>query len=86
MDFSVEFSRFESGASGSDWEKQDQLVFGASYFVTPSVNLFAEAIFVDGWVPLNFLSGGNPGSEVGTSWASQTSETEVLAFGIQAGF
>lgn len=86
MDFSVEFSRFESGAAGSDWEKQDQLVFGASYFVAPSVNLFFEAILVDGWVPLNFLSGGNPGSQVGTSWASQTSETKVLTFGIQAGF
>jgi len=86
MDFSVEFSRYEAGAAGSDWEKQDQLVFGASYFVTPSVNLFAEAILVDGWVPLNFLSGGNPGSEVGTSWSSQSSETKVLAFGVQAGF
>jgi hypothetical protein len=86
MDFSVEFSRFEAGASGSDWEKQDQLVFGSSYYVMPSVNLFAEAIFVDGWVPLNFLSGGNPGSEVGTSWSSQSSTTEVLTLGIQAGF
>jgi hypothetical protein len=86
MDFSAEFSRFEAGASGSPWEKQDQLVLGASYFLTPSVNLFAEAIAVDGWVPLNFLSGGNPGSKVGTSWSSQSSKTKVLTFGIQAGF
>jgi hypothetical protein len=84
--FSGEVSRFEAGASGSPWEKQDQVVLGASYFVTPSVNLFAEAVVVDGWVPLNFLSGGNPGSNVGSSWASQSSKTEVLTFGIQAAF
>lgn len=86
VDFSVEFSRFEAGPSGSPWEKQDQLVLGASYYVAPNVNLFAEAIRVEGWVPLNFLSGGNPGSVLGTSWSSQTSTTNVFTLGIQAAF
>ena len=86
VDFSLEFSRFKAGPSGSPWEKQDQLVLGASYYVTPNLNLFAEAIRVEGWVPLNFLSGGNPGSEVGTSWSSQTSTTNVFTLGIQAAF
>ena len=86
VDFSIEFSRFKAGPFGSPWEKQDQLVFGASYFVAPNLNLFAEAIRVEGWVPLNFLSGGNPGSVVGTSWSSQTSTTNVLTLGIQAAF
>ena len=86
LELSLEFSRFEAGDSGSDWEKQDQLVFGASYFINPGLNLFAELIKVDGWVPLNFLSGGNPGSEVGSSWSSQTSETKILTVGVQAGF
>jgi len=86
VDFSVEFSRFNAGPSGSPWEKQDQLVLGASYFVAPNLNLFAEAIRVEGWVPLNFLSGGNPGSVVGTSWSSQTSTTNVFTLGIQAAF
>jgi len=86
VDFSIEFSRFNAGPFGSPWEKQDQLVFGASYFVAPNLNLFAEAIRVEGWVPLNFLSGGNPGSVVGTSWSSQTSTTNVLTLGIQAAF
>jgi hypothetical protein len=85
-DFSIEFSRFEAGPSGSPWEKQDQLVLGASYYVEPNVNLFAEAIRVEGWVPLNFLSGGNPGSAVGTSWSSQDSTTNIFALGIQAAF
>ncbi len=86
MDVSLEFSRFEAGAEGSPWEAQDQLVLGASYYTSPSVNLFAEFIRVDGWVPLNFLSGGNPGSVVGTSWSSQSSQNNILTFGVQAGF
>ena len=86
VDISLEFSRFKAGPSGSPWEKQDQWVLGASYFVSPSINLFVEAIRAEGWVPLNFLSGGNPGSEVGTSWSSQSSYTNILALGIQAGF
>lgn len=85
LDLSVEFSRYESGASGSPWEKQDQLVFGTSYFVNPNVNLFSEAVLVDGWVPLNFLSGGNPGSLVGTAWSSQSSKNRILAVGVRAG-
>jgi len=85
LDLSAEFSRYRAGPSGSPWEKQDQLVFGASYFLTPSVNLFSEAVLVKGWVPLNFLSGGNPGSLVGTSWSSQSSRNEILAIGVKAG-
>lgn len=86
IDFSFEFSRFNAGASGSPWEKQDQLVLGSSYYLSPGVNLFAELIHVEGWVPLNFLSGGNPGSVIGTSWSSQTSKNIIFTLGIQAGF
>jgi hypothetical protein len=86
MDFSIEFSRFKAGASSSPWEKQDQYVLGASYYPTPSINLFAKAIRVEGWVPLNFLSGGDPGSVLGTSWSSQSSTTNVFTIGVQAGF
>ena len=86
VDFSSEFSRFEAGASGAPWEKQDQWVLGASYFVAPNINLFSEIIHVKGWVPLNFVSGGNPGGTVGQSWASQSSTTNIFAFGIQAAF
>jgi len=81
---SFEFSRFISGDDGSPWEQQDQWVLGASYFVTPSVNLFGEVIHTRGWVPLNFLSGGNlPG---GASWSESDAETNVLALGVQASF
>jgi len=86
LDLSLEFSRFKAGESGSPWEKQDQVVLGMSYFLRPHVNIFSELIRVDGWVPLNFLSGGNPGSVVGTSWSSQSSHTNIITIGAQTGF
>ena len=86
IDYSFEFSRFKAGPSGSPWEKQDQFVLGASRFVSSNINLFAELIHVKGWVPLNFLSGGNPGGTIGESWASQDSTTDIITFGIQAAF
>ncbi|PWE18312.1 hypothetical protein DDZ18_01520 [Marinicauda salina] len=81
---SGEFSRFVAGDDGAPWERQDQYVLGASYFVTPSVNLFGEVIHTKGWAPLNFLSGGNlPG---GATWSERDAETNILTLGIQAAF
>ena len=48
-------------------EKQDQLVLGAAWFALPSVKLFAEYIRVDGFAPLNFLSGGSIRTSTATS-------------------
>lgn len=83
---SFEFSRFVSGEEGAPWERQNQWVLGGSYFVTDSVNLFGEIIHTQGWVPLNFLSGGNPGSLPGTSWSEFDAETNVINLGVQAAF
>lgn len=81
---SFEFSRFVAGDEGSPWERQNQWVLGGSYFVTDSVNVFGELIHVQGWVPLNFLSGGNlPG---GASWSEFDAETNVINVGVQAAF
>lgn len=81
---SFEFSRFVAGEEGTPWERQNQWVLGGSYFVTPSVNLFGEIIHTQGWVPLNFLSGGNlPG---GASWSEFDAESNVFALGVQAAF
>jgi hypothetical protein len=81
---SFEFSRFVSGEDGAPWERQNQWVLGGSYFVTDSVNLFGEIIHTQGWVPLNFLSGGNlPG---GASWSEFDAETNVINLGVQAAF
>jgi len=58
-DLSLEYSSFISGADVSPWERQNQWVLGGAYFLSPSVKLFGEGILVQGYTPLNFISGGN---------------------------
>lgn len=81
---SFEFSRFVAGDEGAPWERQNQWVLGGSYFVTDSVNLFGELIHTQGWVPLNFLSGGN--QPMGASWSEFDTQTNVINLGVQAAF
>ncbi|MBR9827765.1 MAG: hypothetical protein GYB41_03840 [Oceanospirillales bacterium] len=59
MDLSADFSRFIAGPSGSPWERQDQWVLGIASYPTPSAKFFAEFIHIEGYAPLNFISGGN---------------------------
>ena len=59
LDVSAEFSRFEAGPDGAPWERQDQIVLGTTWFVRPSAKLFAEFIRINGYAPLNFISGGS---------------------------
>ena len=61
----TEFSRFDAGPDGAPWERQDQIVLGAAWFVRPSAKLFAEYVRIDGYAPLNFISGGNIRNEKG---------------------
>ncbi|WP_300399223.1 hypothetical protein, partial [uncultured Sphingobium sp.] len=56
---SFEFSRFNSGPDGAPWERQEQWVAGLSHRLADSVDLFGEYVHTVGYVPLNFLSGGN---------------------------
>lgn len=56
---SGEWSQFRCGAPGSPWERQNQLVFGLNALVNKSSRLFIEYFNTAGYVPLNFLSGGN---------------------------
>ncbi len=65
VDFSAEFSRFVAGKKAAPWERQDQIVLGAAWFVRPSVKLFAEYVRVAGYAPLNFISGGSVKDEQG---------------------
>lgn len=64
VDYSVEFSRFVAGPDGAPWERQDQTVLGAAWFVRPGAKLFAEYIRTDGYAPLNFISGGSVRDEL----------------------
>ena len=81
---SGEFSRYISGPKGSPWEKQDQWTGGVQYKLAPSVDLFSEYVRVDGFVPFNFVSGGN--QPAGATWSDQDAESDVVVFGVNAAF
>ncbi|MFK8038801.1 MAG: hypothetical protein AB8B74_10960 [Crocinitomicaceae bacterium] len=63
---SVEFSNYIAGAPGSPWEFQNQYITGFSALIKRSSRLFIEGFRTEGFVPLNFLSGGNlpPGQTI----------------------
>ena len=91
VDLSAEFSRFTAGPDGAPWERQDQFVVGASWFVEPSVKLFADYIRVEGFAPLNFISGGSIRDEDGNVLADRTisdaaTRSNVFLLGINAAF
>jgi hypothetical protein len=81
---SFEFSSFVAGDDGAPWERQNQWVVGYSNYLIPNVNLFSEYIHVEGFAPLNFLSGGN--FPDGSTWSDRDARTDVLLVGMQAAF
>lgn len=84
ISLSAEFSRFLSGPEGAPWRRQNQIVLGASWAVVPNVNVFGEFVHVDGFVPLNFLSGGN--FPDGSTWSDPDVDTNVVVVGAQVAF
>ena len=91
VDLSAEFSRFVAGPDGAPWERQDQIVLGAAWFVRPSAKLFAEYIRVDGYAPLNFISGGSVRDEMGEvmpdrSHSDRFAHTDVVMVGVNVAF
>ncbi|MCB1737911.1 MAG: hypothetical protein KDI42_07285 [Gammaproteobacteria bacterium] len=83
-DLSVEFSRFIAGPNGAPWEKQDQLVFGAATFVTPSAKLFGEFIHTAGFAPLNNISGD--GVTPGVTISDSGARSNILLIGANVAF
>ena len=91
VDFSAEFSRFVAGPDGAPWERQDQFVAGTAWFARPSVKLFAEYIRTEGYVPLNFISGGSIRNERGDivhdrTHSDQSAHSDVIMFGANLAF
>lgn len=84
-DISAEFSRFDAGPDGAEWEKQDQYVLGLAVFATEGVKLFAEYIRTDGFAPLNFLSGGLGGNPL-VPLSSGSAHSDVFMLGVNAAF
>ncbi|MDB2705645.1 hypothetical protein N9Y67_03830 [Pseudomonadota bacterium] len=83
-DYSLEFSRFDAGPSGSPWEKQDQWVLGIASYITPSAKLFGEYVHTEGYAPLNFLSGGNLGA--GATHSDADAQSDILMMGANIAF
>ena len=91
VDLSAEFSRFVAGPDGAPWEHQDQIVLGAAWFVRPSAKLFAEYIRVNGFAPLNFISGGSVRGDMGEVIPDQTisdssAHSDVIMVGVNVAF
>ncbi len=84
VDISVEFSNFTAGDDGAPWERQNQWVAGLSHYIVPNVNIFWEYVRTAGWVPLNFMSGGN--FPDGSTWSDRDARGNIFAVGIQAAF
>ena len=91
MHLSAEFSRFVAGPDGAPWDHQDQIVLGAAWFVRPSAKLFAEYIRVNGFAPLNFISGGSVRGDMGEVIPDQTisdrsAHSDVIMVGVNVAF
>ena len=91
VDLSAEFSRFIAGPDGAPWEQQDQIVLGGAWFVRPSAKLFAEYIRVNGYAPLNFISGGSVRDENGRVLPDQThsdssARSDIIMVGVNVTF
>ena len=81
---SAEYSKFVAGPEGSPWQRQDQLVIGLSHRLAPSVDLGFEYIRINGFAPLNFVSGGNFAD--GSTWSDNSAKSGVLLMALQAAF
>lgn len=72
---SGEFSDFRAGPNGAPWERQNQLVLGFNAQIEETSRFFFEFFRAEGYVPLNFVSGGNfenPGETHSRSDANTT--------------
>jgi len=83
-DFSLDYSNFTAGPDGSPWERQNQWVVGSAMFLSDSVKLFGEGILVEGYAPLNFISGGNLAP--GVTHSDSNAESIGVVVGVNVGF
>jgi len=91
VDVSAEFSRLVAGPDGAPWERQDQFVVGAAWFARPNAKLFAEYVHVEGYTPLNFLSGGSVRDERGEvvpdrTHSDSSARSDVIVLGANVAF
>jgi hypothetical protein len=83
---SLDYSTLIAGPKGAPWHRQDQWVAGLVATPQPNLKFFSEAILVKGYLPFNFLTGGTPGEELGTTESSSQKNSTVLLMGVNAAF
>ena len=86
VDLSLSFSSFLSGPTNAPWRGQDQFVGGLAIYLEPNVKLFSELVLVNGYDPLNFLSGGIPGQNPGVSDSDPSNRSKVIMSGVNVAF
>ena len=91
VDLSAEFSRFVAGPNGAPSEHQDQIALGAALYPRPNAKLFAEYIRIEGYAPLNFISGGSVTDEDGNVIPDAThsdisARSNVILIGVHLAF
>ena len=87
VDLSADFSRFVAGPDGAPWDNQDQLVLGLAAYVVPTAKLFGEYIRVNGYAPLNFISGGGgPNVGPGQTHSDNAASSNVFIVGMNVAF
>ena len=84
-DLSGSFSRFEAGPDGAPWHRQDQIVIGLATEVK-TVKFFGEYIRVNGFAPLNFISGSLPDQPfpAGTTHSQDDVHNNIFMVGLEA--
>ena len=66
-------------------------MLGAAWFARPALKLFAEYIRVDGYAPLNFVSGGSVRDKAGAviphrTHSDRSARSDVFMVGVNAVF
>lgn len=83
---SASFGEFITGPKGAPWHDQQQIVAGLSTLFCKSILVFAEYVRVNGFVPLNFISGSLPNDPFppGTTHSQGDVHNNVFVVGIDA--
>lgn len=86
FDLSLDYSALVAGPKGAPWRKQDQWVAGLAFFPIANVKLFSEIVLINGYEPLNFISGGIPGEDPGDTESDTHKHSQALVVGVNLAF
>lgn len=81
---SLDFSTFIAGPEDAPWERQNQWVLGAAVYPVDGIKLFWEIVHVEGYAPLNFISGGNLAP--GTTHSDRDATSTGVVMGVTGAF